>query len=102
MLTFRHQKGKTSRVLGRGMRRSSYQCRDRTAVNKNCLIGEKKVREEARWPGLCCGAEQSKWFQVLLSAGAPHLHPAGHVVPCPDLHAKMLLDSFPTNFTITG
>lgn len=57
MLTFRHQKGKTSRVLGRGMRRSSYQCRDRTAVNKNCLIGEKKVREEARWPGLCCGAE---------------------------------------------
>jgi len=27
VLTFRHQKGKTSRVLGRGKRRSSYQCR---------------------------------------------------------------------------
>lgn len=98
-LTFRHQKGKTSRVLGRGKRSSSYQCRDRAAVNENCLIGEKKVREEAWWPGLSCRAERSRVVQLLLSAGASHLHPAGHVVPRPDLHAKMLLDSFPTIFT---
>lgn len=28
-------------------------------VNENCLVGEEKVREEARWPGLCCRAEKS-------------------------------------------
>lgn len=32
-------------------------------------------------------------------AGAPHLQPAGHRVPHAAFHAKMLLGSFPKNFS---
>lgn len=68
-------------------------------MNENCLVGEKKVREETRWPGLCCRAERSRAVRILLSAGTPHLRPAGYMVLHAALRAKMLLDSFPTNFT---
>lgn len=42
---------------------------------------------------------QGRQKPVLLSAGALHLHPAGHEVPHAALHAKMLLGSFPKNFS---
>lgn len=67
-------------------------------VNENWLVGEKEVREEARWPGLCCWAGRSRAIHILLRSGAPHLRPARHTVPHPSLQAKMLLGSFTDNF----
>lgn len=42
---------------------------------------------------------QGRQKPVLLSTGALHLHPAGHEVLHAALHAKMLLGSFPKNFS---
>lgn len=42
---------------------------------------------------------QGRQKPVLVSTGALHLHPAGHKVPHAALHAKMLLGSFPKNFS---